>query len=174
MIRTLGLTLSSSRMLPSKVRQSITREAEAAGLLLPLNEANQSDAMRGAQNQLPGRLLVSTEKPHASGKQHAFPLSLVCKGHPLILEQAVGLSPSCWLCGWSLGRAWVAPRRTGPRASAACSFNARGLAERQALHWGQGSPGTVTEANACGSLVPQAWPQFRQPGLLLHPNSSSV
>lgn len=48
-------------------------EAEAAGLLLPLNEANHSEATRGAQNQPPGRPLVSIQKTHASGKQHAFP-----------------------------------------------------------------------------------------------------
>lgn len=79
---------------------------------------------RGAQDQSQGELLMSIQKPHASGKQHAFPLSLVYKGSPLILEQAVDLSPSCWLCEMGLGRACAALPRTGPRAS---SFNRRDL-----------------------------------------------
>ena len=93
------------------------------------------------------------QKPHASGKQHAFPLSLVCKGHPLILEQTVDLSPSCWLSGLSLSRAWAAPPRTGPRANRASSFNASGLNRKAGTPLGTGSPGAVCEA--CGGLAPR-------------------
>lgn len=136
---------------------------------MPQNEANHSEATRGAQNQPPRRPLVSIQKPHASGKQHAFPFSLAYKGHPLILAQAAGPVGGA---GAGLG---LLPPRTGPKASRACSFNARGLSRKTGtVHWGQGSPGAMSEASACGGLVPGAWPLLRQPGFLLHPNSSPV
>lgn len=67
---------------------------------------------------------MSIQKPHASGKQHAFPLSSVCEGSLLILEQAVDLNPSCWFHELGLSRACAPLPRTGPRAS---SFNRRDL-----------------------------------------------
>lgn len=98
------------QVFPSKAREGIIGRLKQQVCFCPRMRQTTVRQQGELKNQPPRRPLVSIQKPHASGKQHAFPFSLAYKGHPLILAQAAGPVGGA---GAGLG---LLPPRTGPKA----------------------------------------------------------